>query len=173
MYVHCHRPSQRTDCHRRESQSRCSVFRLQTSRQGAVNLARNVQLLLNNDIPPDIEALYNENKQLGHATVFDLLTSCSQQFSTIYAVFNAVDESKETYHSELLDFFVHLQSLHCKILISGRPGSPLSGIRSKLQSHTIEVRANEYDLETYVCSRVHEGRIQNKCLKLIQKVDGM
>jgi hypothetical protein len=145
--------------------------------QNAVNLAKSLlnQLLSDPDIPvPEkIETLYNERKQLDKTILFEVLASCSQQFSTVYTIFDAVDESKEAYHLELLDLFVHLQNLRYKIVISGRPGSPLNKIQSKLDSKVIEIRANSNDLESYVCARVQEGLLRKLCIKLIPKADGM
>jgi len=103
----------------------------------------------------------------------EVLASCSQQFSTVYTIFDAVDESKEAYHSELLDLFVHLQNLRYKIVISGRPGSPLNKIQSKLDCKVIEIRANANDLESYMYARVQQGLVRKLCVKLIPNVDGM
>jgi len=145
--------------------------------QNAVNLAKSLlnQLLSDPDIPvPEkIETLYNERKQLDKTLLFEVLALCSQQFSTVYTIFDAVDESKEAYHLELLDLFVHLQNLRYKIVMSGRPGSPLNKIQSKLDCKVIEIRANSNDLESYMYARVQQGLVRKLCVKLIPNVDGM
>jgi hypothetical protein len=101
------------------------------------------------------------------------LTLCSQKFSKIYAIFDAIDEASEPHQNEILALFAGLQSLGYKILVSGRPGSALNKLRCGLTDpRVLEIRADDSDLKQYVISRVKEGAMQHKCLKLVEEVDG-
>lgn len=149
--------------------------------QGVINIVENLlkQLLSTFDnIPPRVEELYDQwtltNCRPDQGTLLQLLAMCSQNFSHIYGLFDAVDESSETYHADLVDLFSHLENLGYKLLITGRPGSPLSKLRNTLRnSHTLEIRANQSDIQSYVTSRVAQGVIRTKSLKLMEKANGM
>jgi hypothetical protein len=127
------------------------------------------------DIPSDIESSYNESKHIrpSRDTLVRYLTLCSRKFSKLYAVFDAIDESSEVNQNEILALFADLQKLGYRILVSGRPGSAFSKLECGLTDpHVFEIRADDSDLKQYVVSRVKEGIIQKKCLKLMEKVDG-
>lgn len=125
-----------------------------------------------------MEEFYNQyacnERRRDYTTLAQLLSWCSQQFSTVYAVFDAVDECHEAYHPEIIELFGQLEKFGLKLLISGRPGFPLTKLQNTLRnSKSLDVRANESDLENYVASRVENGKLRVNALKLIKKVDGM
>jgi hypothetical protein len=127
------------------------------------------------DIPLEIESYYNESKHTrpSRDTLVRYLTLCSRKFSKLYAVFDAIDESSEVNQNEILTLFADLQKLGYKILVSGRPGSAFSKLQCGLtHPRVLEIRADDSDLKQYVLSRVKEGIIQKKCLKLVERVDG-
>jgi hypothetical protein len=138
--------------------------------QNAANLAKSLlkQLLSDVDeIPAELEILYSKvDKHLDTATVYELLARYSQRYSTIYAIFDAIEESAERYYSEIVKLLHRLERLGYHLLVSGRPGSPLNSLRDALfKSHTLQIIANDSDLESYVCSRVPKGKIRAKSFK--------
>jgi hypothetical protein len=150
--------------------------RTQTETNIAASLLRQLVGQLD-DIPPELESLYNNNvskqTQLKRDLIFPCLAACSRKFSNIYAVFDAMDESGELNEKELVALLGDLQKLGYKLLVSGRPGSSFDKLECGLTDPRVfEIRADDSDLKQYVVSRVKGAIIQKKCLKLVEKVDG-
>jgi hypothetical protein len=146
--------------------------------QNAINLAKNIlrQLLSDvDDIPAELESLhFKPDKPLKTLTVYELLGRYSRRYSTIYAIFDAIDESAERCHSEVVDLLCRFERLGYRLLVSGRPGSPLNTLRDKFtSSRTFQIIANDSDLESYVCSRVPEGKLRTKSLKMVKAAGGL
>jgi len=148
--------------------------------QTGVQIARTIlkQLISGVEIPEELESLYQKSTQEttnpGMKELMSLLQSCSRRFSSRYAVFDALDECSDTHKEEILDLFVNLQKFGYKLLISGRP--PLdAGCFSNVS--TIEIRATDHDIETYIMKKLEERDVRPKvktgCLELVKGVGGM
>ena len=148
--------------------------------QTAVQIARTIvkQLISGVGIPEELESLYKksteENTTPGMKEIIPVLELCSRRFSSRYAVFDALDECSDTHKEEILDLFVNLQKFGYKLLISGRP--PLDACRLSNVS-TIEIRATDQDIETYIMKKLEEREVRPKvrarCLELVKGVGGM
>jgi NACHT domain len=143
----------------------------------AINLLKQLLSRLDN-IPNELDSLYCANTRPDLPACKRLLTLCSKQFGTIFAVFDAIDECCDSYRKELLALFAHLLQSGCKLLISSRPHL-LRNLRDQLSSaRTIEVYANESDLRNYITVRLREKgnkdtNLEVKCLELATGVYGM
>ena len=132
------------------------------------------------DVPPEIVTLYDDNvskgNRLDQTTLLQLLTTQSKKFSTVYAVFDALDECSELYQKALFTLFGTLQQSGYRLLGSFRPH--LNKFQKVLSDPQIlAVRADESDLEKYAGMRLEEkgnksSELKNKCVELMKKVDG-
>ena len=154
--------------------------------QTTIDVVRSLlkQLLSQFDnLPPELEPLYTlYGKSIRTSTRPDiticirLLASCSQ-ISSIYAVFDAIDECSDVYQKEVLELFAHLQKSGYRLLISSRPH--LYKLLHQLSdTETLEICANEADLRNYITTRLNEEgnvseKFKAKCLELINNVGGM
>jgi hypothetical protein len=134
-------------------------------------------------VPPELESLYtlydesictSTNPDITTLTRF--LTLCSQ-ISTIYAIFDAIDECSDVHQMEVLELFAHLQQSGYRLLISSRPHLHES-LNQLSDRQSLEVCANESDLRNYIIARlIKEGIVSDKfkakCLDLINDVGGM
>jgi hypothetical protein len=158
-------------------------FKAQQS-QSAIDISSILlkQLLSNGDnIPHDVEDLYERCTRTGtrpdQTTLTLLLTSWSQKSSSIYAVFDALDECSDRHQEEILSLFGLLEQSGYKLLISSRPHlQHLSDHLNRIQ--TINICADDSDLKNYIMARLASQRIHNpiltiKCLGLIEGVQGM
>jgi NACHT domain len=130
------------------------------------------------DVPPQLEALYNKSTKPDIAACKELLTSCAEKFSSVYAVFDAIDECSNANQKDVVSLFAHLQRSTYRLLISTRPHL-LENLREQLEEiQTLEIYANESDLKNYIMTRLSEKRnkdinLQAKCLELTKRVQGM
>jgi len=150
--------------------------------QTSVNILTNlIRQLSQSDISPELEALYDQSMRdhirPDENTFRQLLTSCSQKFSSVYAVFDALDECSESYQKEMLALFTHLQNSAYRLLISFRPH--LYELRDKLEStQTLDVSAKDSDLRGYITTRLERkgnrsAHLKDRCTELAKNVDGM
>jgi hypothetical protein len=102
--------------------------------------------------------------------------SCSKDFTWVYAVFDALDECSEAQQEEILSVLGHLQQSGYRFLISSR----LHFRRLKKWFSdicTLEISANEADLDNYVSVRLQEEGnsdiLKARCLDLMRNVQGM
>jgi len=133
------------------------------------------------DVPPALVTSYDDHaskgKRLDQSTLLQLLTTHSKKFSTVYAIFDALDECSESYQSDLVTLFGTLQLSGYRLLGSFRPH--LSTFQKVLSnSQILEVRANESDLNKYVAARLKEkgnkiSELEDKCGQLAKGVDGL
>jgi hypothetical protein len=148
--------------------------------QTAVQITRTIikQLVSGLEIPEELESLYTkftrETTNPGMEELISVLRSCSQRFSSTYAVFDALDECGDRHKEEILDLFVDLQKLGYKLLVSGRP--PLDASQLSNVS-TFEIRATDYDVEMYIKTKLDKHnvrpKVRTKCLELVKGVSGM
>lgn len=148
--------------------------------QTAIQIVKTIikQLVSGIEIPEELDSLYKtsfqENTIPGMKELIPLLQSCSNRFSSKYAIFDALDECCDTHKEGILDLFVNLQILGYRLLISGRP--PLDASRFSNVS-TLEIRATDHDIETYILKKLEERDVRTKikigCLELVKGVDGM
>jgi hypothetical protein len=133
-------------------------------------------------VPPELVTSYDHHvskgKRFDQSTLLQFLTTYSKKFSTVYAVFDALDECSESYQSKLFTLFGTLQqSGYYRLLGSFRPH--LSKFQKVLGNPQIlEVRADELDLEKYVGMRLEEkgnkiSKLREECVQLAKGVDGM
>jgi hypothetical protein len=142
-----------------------------------------MQLLsFSDNIPPEIELLYNEfvrkKKKLEISKLTQLLTSYSQNVSSIYAVFDALDECNNDHLSEILGLLAHLQQLGYRLLVSSRLHLQQLLQDNLTNTHNFEISANELDLKNYIITRLNQrgnknNELTEKCLGLTKDVQGM
>lgn len=111
------------------------------------------------DIPEELECLYDEctraDKKPDQSTLTQLLASVSQKFSTVYMIFDALDECSDSHQKDMSGLFAQLQQSSHRLLISFR--SHLNKLGSTLFDIRIfQISANESDLKQYVTSRLEE-----------------
>ena len=106
-----------------------------------------------------------------------MLSALTNSFQTIYAVFDAVDECDVHQLNEIVALVANLGS-SWKVLISTRPHL-LQHLRTELPNvSTLEISANEQDLQNYIMSRLAEKGnrdriLQAKCMEISKGADGM
>jgi hypothetical protein len=131
-------------------------------------------------VPPEVESLYTqsilEDTALAISAFVPVLTSCSKDFTCVYAIFDALDECSEAQQDEILSVLGHLQQSGYRFLISSR--LHFRRLQKRLSNvSTLEISANEADLDNYVAVRLQdEGNsnvLQTKCLELMRNVKGM
>jgi hypothetical protein len=71
--------------------------------------------------------------------------------------------------------FINLQNFGYKLLISGRPPLDARGLRGV---STIEIRATDQDVETYITKQLEgaediKPKVREKFIELVNGVDGM
>ena len=136
--------------------------------QTAIQIAKVIikQLISGVDIPENLESLYNKCTQESTTVTIreflPVLESCSQSFSSRYAVFDALDECSNNHKGEILDLFVELQTFGYRLLISGRP--PMTACQTHLSTVTmLEILATDNDIKLYITKK-----LQNQNVKLPQ-----
>jgi hypothetical protein len=150
--------------------------------QTAVQITKTIikQLVSGLEIPEELESFYkNFTEKTTNPRMEELISvlgPCSRRFSSIYAVFDALDECDDRYKEEILGLFVNLQKRGYKLLISGRP--PLDTCACRLNNvSTLEIRATHYDVEMYIKTKLEERdvrpKVRTKCLELVEGVGGM
>ena len=145
----------------------------------ATSIAANLlkQLLCQSDsIPSQLESLYCEQKGVDLSIIIQLLTSAAERYSSIYAVFDALDECGDGYRKEALELFAKLQESGYRLLISTR--SHLSPENTLKDTCALTIEADQTDLKSYITARLSGERNINKnfttkCLKLASSVQGM
>jgi hypothetical protein len=155
--------------------------------QTAVDIAMSLlkQLISpRDDIVRQIEYCHVKGERPNMAACKELLTFYAEKRHSIYAIFDGLDEYNKSANetSELFGLFTHLQSIRCHLLLSSRPNF-FSEFRNRLNEiQTIDIRAEESDLENYIGARikqVQEGsrnknkKLELQCLQLATRVDGM
>jgi hypothetical protein len=134
------------------------------------------------DVPPELvdfhDGYASKGKRLDQTTLLQYLTTCSEKFSTVYAVFDALDEYSESCQTTLFKLFGTLQQSGYRLLVSFRPH--LSKLFQNVLSdpQILEVRADELDLEKYVAVRLEEkgnkiSELKDRCLQLTKGLDGV
>jgi hypothetical protein len=134
------------------------------------------------NVPPELVTFYDHHalkgKRLDESILLQLLTTHSKKFSTVYAVFDALDECNESYQSKLFTLFGTLQQSGLyRLLGSFRPH--LSKFQKVLgDPQILELRADESDLEKYAAMRLEEkgnkiSKLREECVQLMKRVDGM
>jgi ATP/maltotriose-dependent transcriptional regulator MalT len=151
--------------------------------QTAIDITTNIlkQLLSKLDeIPAEVESLYEKSTwSRPDQTVFSgLLTLLAQKFSSIYVVFDALDECNDGETKDILKLFVKLQQSNFRLLISSRPHFYQLRTELRLETCTIEISAEESDLRNYITTRLDAGgntseKFKAKCFELINRVEGM
>jgi hypothetical protein len=139
------------------------------------------QLISGVDIPENLESLYQkytyESTTPAIRELLPVLESCSQPFSSRYAVFDALDECSNNHIDEILDLFVQLQKFGYRLLISGRP--PMNACQTRLSTvTTLEILATDNDIKLYITKKLQNHKvklpqIKTRCLELVKEVDGM
>ena len=153
----------------------------QTTKVIAAKILRQL-LAYFDEIPPELRSLYDDcirkNSRLDASDLTRLLLLCSRKFSTLFAVFDALDECDDGHRLEILTFLTLLRKSGHRILISSRPH-----LRQQLQDElsdtsTLEISADEQDLRNYIITRLDQKGNKNvdlerKCLGLTKNVQGM
>ena len=155
--------------------------------QTAVDIAMSLlkQLISPRDeIIRQIESYHMKGERPNMAACKKLLTFYAKKRHSIFAIFDGLDEFNKSPNetSELFGLFTHLRATRCNLLLSSRPNF-FSVFRNKLNEiQTLDIRAEESDLENYIGARikhVHEGgrnknkKLESQCLQLATRVDGM
>lgn len=152
--------------------------------QTAIDVRTNLlkQLLSHfEDIPAQLEAIYEGsargNSRPDQLIVTQLLRSCSRRYTSVFAVFDALDECNESHQTEILKLFADLQGFGYRLCISFRPHSKRL-LNTPYDSKTIEISADQSDLTNYVLTRLKQkknqsGELKDRCLQLVKGVDGM
>jgi hypothetical protein len=147
----------------------------QTATSIAANLLK--QLLSQSDsIPSQLESLYREQKGVDLGIVIQLLASAAERYSSIYAVFDALDECGDGHRKEILELFTKLQESGYSVLVSTRfHVSPESTLKDTC---TLTIEADHTDLKSYITARLSGERnikrnLMAKCLELASSVRGM
>ncbi|KAF7365839.1 ANK-REP-REGION domain-containing protein [Mycena venus] len=128
--------------------------------QTPVNLLSGLwrQLVLGRDVGPLAKQLYRQHHEKrttpSMMEVVDLLHSCFAMFLNIYIIVDALDEYPEDQRWILLQ---HLAALgpNVNVMITSRPNITPSA--SHLNLDTIEIRANEEDLQKYVDTQIQKS----------------
>lgn len=148
--------------------------------QTAVNIAHNLlkQLLSRLDyIPLELQNSHSANTKPSLDESRTMLSGLTDNFRTIYAIFDAIDECDVNQLNEIVAGIAGLGP-NCKVLISTRPHL-LQHLRNELpNANTLEISANEKDLQNYIMSRLAEKgnrdrTLETKCLELSTGADGM
>ncbi len=148
--------------------------------QTAVNIAHNLlkQLLSRMDyIPLDLQNSHSANTKPSLDRTRRMLSSLTDNFHTVYAIFDAIDECDVNQLNEIVALIGGLGQ-NCKVLISTRPHL-LQYLRNELpNANTLEISANEKVLQNYIRSRLAEKgnkdrTLEAKCLEISKGADGM
>lgn len=105
------------------------------------------------------------------------LTSYSQNFP-VYAVFDAIDECSDGQQADMISLFSELQKSGFKLIVSGRPHVQNAITDQLHDSETLEISADQYDVQNYIRARLKKEENKNlaleeKCLDLANNVQGM
>lgn len=153
--------------------------------QTTINIAENIprQLLVFLDtIPSELESLYDKfvrtNTRPALSDLEHIFLLCIQKFPSVFAVFDALDECDDNHQREILAFISQLQEWGCRILISSRPN-----LRKPLEDQlndilTIEISADEQEIENYISYRLDQAgnsnpELKERCLNLAAGVRGV
>ena len=159
----------------------------QTAFHTSGNLLKQLISQSQSKIPQDLETLYSKHIRTDtkpdQSTLNRLLASLSQEFFSIYVVFDALDECLDecsfSHKQEVLELFSHLQNSRYRLLISFRPCLREQHLSDRLAGATrFEIRANESDLTNYITKRLMEEenksvQLTDGCLKLVEAAQGM
>lgn len=133
-------------------------------------------------IPPKLESLYDScTRTNARAELSDLkriLLLCIHNFSSVYVVFDALDECDDSHRREILTFVSQLQKWGCRILMSSRPH-----LRNSLEEQLddtliIETKADEQDVRNYISCKLDQcgnnnPEVEQRCLNLAAGVQGV
>src|SRR5947207_210000 len=129
--------------------------------QTAVDIAMSLlkQLISpRDDIDRQIESYHVKGERPNMAACKQLLTFYAKKRHSIYAIFDGLDEYNKSANetSELFGLFTHLQAIRCHLLLSSRPNF-FSEFRNKLNEiQSLDIRAEESDLENYIGARIKQ-----------------
>src|SRR5208282_5596439 len=123
--------------------------------QNATSIGTNLlkQLLSRSDsIPSELESLHREQKSVDLSIIMRFLKSAAERYSSIYAVFDALDECEDDHRAEVLELFSKLQDSGYRLLVSTR--SHLSPENTFKDTCTLTIEADQNDLKSYIKSRL-------------------
>jgi hypothetical protein len=113
-------------------------------------------------LPKEVEAAYDDCKNryctLDFATLSHLFDSCSQRFSSIHLVLDALDEYHHTKIKKLVSFLCHLKDeTECRFKILCTTRAHLRDIAVELKAGDIfDIEACNPDVGNYVKCRMEE-----------------
>jgi hypothetical protein len=135
-------------------------------------------------ILPPLEELYHtcvtRNSRPDSVQLTEIFKGLSEQFSSIYLVFDAFDECDKTERPLIVDMIRKLAEVpNTKILVTGRPHQNFLEASSMTAARSFEIKAHEQDVQRYLSKELENvrhllsERIRNRISESLQNnIDG-
>ena len=145
-----------------------------------------VQLLADprRTIPSSLEDLYRscatKNSRPDSSQLVEIFKTVSEQFKSLFLVFDAFDECDKDERPLIVDMIRELATMpNAKLLVTGRPHQDFLEVSRFDSARTLEIKAHEEDINLYLSKELDKvrnvlsERIREKISESLQKeVDG-